>query len=234
MTRENAMAIGTAVKDILEVGATVVMLAAGGVVLWSTLERRPPTGRPPDPPLVGTSIAFPTGHAVFGASNAPVGMIVFSDFECPFCRRFAEDVLPNLRQRYVEPGRVRLAFKHLPLPNHQRARDAAIAAECAGRSGLFWKMHDVLFAAGPTLDDDVIRRSAAALSLGQAFDSCITGPGREAVDVDLKEARELQLNGTPTILIGRLEPSGQLRVASLFVGNRPLADFDEALTSVAR
>ena len=160
-------------------------------------------------------------------------MIVFSDFECPFCKRFAEDVLPNLRQRYVEPGRVRLAFKHLPLPNHQQAFDAAVAAECAGRSGLFWKMHDLLFAAGP-LDGDVIRRSVTALNLGQAFETCLTGSGRETVDIELKEARELQVTGTPTILIGRLEPSGHLRVASLFVGNRTLAAFEEALAAVTR
>jgi protein-disulfide isomerase len=225
--------MGTSVKGILEVGASAMMLAAGGVVLWTTLERRPP-GRPTSPTLVGTSVAFPTGHAVLGASNAAAGMIVFSDFECPYCKQFAESVLPNLRQRYVEPGRVRLAFKHFPLPNHPRARDAAIAAECAGRNGLFWEIHDLLFAAGPRLDDDVIRRSAVAVNLGPAFESCLAGPGSEAVDLESKDAQALQLTGTPTILIGRLERPGYLRVVSHLVGNKPLVEFDEALNAVTQ
>ena len=81
-----------------------------------------------------------------GSDSAHVAMIVVSDFECPFCGRFAREVLPDITRRYVETGRLLLVFDDLPLEGiHPRALRRSMIAECAGRQGHFWDVHDLLF-----------------------------------------------------------------------------------------
>jgi protein-disulfide isomerase len=83
--------------------------------------------------------------------------MVFSDFECPFCGRFAKDTLPTIRTEYVDNGQFQLAFRHLPLTTlHPRALPAAVAAECAAAEGVFWVYHDLLFGTEGALDDLVL------------------------------------------------------------------------------
>jgi protein-disulfide isomerase len=79
-------------------------------------------------------------------------MIVFADFECPFCGRFTREVLPIIEQEYLSTGRLQLVYHHFPLPSHRNAVSAAVAADCAGQQGRFWDMHDKLFSAGQSLD----------------------------------------------------------------------------------
>ena len=81
-----------------------------------------------------------------GAAGAPVTLIEISDFQCPFCRRFAETTYRQLDSAYIRTGKVRLIFIHYPLPNHARAYAASEASMCASAQGKFWPMHDRLFA----------------------------------------------------------------------------------------
>lgn len=85
---------------------------------------------------------------VKGKSNAKVEIIEFSDFECPFCGKFYTETFGQIEKNYVDTGKVKVAFKHLPLPFHPTAKKSAEAAECAGEIGgsdTFWKMHDMIF-----------------------------------------------------------------------------------------
>ncbi len=79
-----------------------------------------------------------------GDENASVTLVEYSDFECPFCARFSTQTLPQILEEYVNSGKVRIAFKHFPLPFHASAQKAAEASMCAGEQGKFWEYHDKL------------------------------------------------------------------------------------------
>ena len=136
-------------RSVLDIVATLAMIAAAGAIIWTTLGRSAPTaarpGRAPIP--VPTEPVPLEGAPILGNPEAPVAIVEFSDFACPFCGRFSKDILPELKAKYIDTGQVLLAFRHLPLDRiHPRARPAAEAAECASRQGKFWRFHDLLFA----------------------------------------------------------------------------------------
>ena len=90
--------------------------------------------------------ATPAEGVVLGDSAAPAVLYVFNDFECPFCARWASQVKPEVVERFVETGQLRMIYMDFPLPNHPRATPAAMAARCAGDQGRYWEYHDLLFA----------------------------------------------------------------------------------------
>ena len=86
------------------------------------------------------------GAPTLGRADAPVTMIEFSDFECPFCQRYFKSTLPEIKRDYVDTGKVRYVFLDFPLEQmHAKARKAGEAAHCAAEQGKFWEMHDMLF-----------------------------------------------------------------------------------------
>jgi protein-disulfide isomerase len=91
-------------------------------------------------------VAARAGVPVIGSQDAPVTIVEFSDFECPFCGRFFKETYPRLKARYIDTGKVKIVFRHFPLVSiHPSASNAAIAAECASRQGKFAEYHDTLF-----------------------------------------------------------------------------------------
>ncbi len=87
----------------------------------------------------------PDDDPVLGSSIAPVTIIEFSDFECPYCRRFFLETLPQIKKDYIDTNKVRLVFRDFPLTIHSGAEPAAQAADCAGEQGKYWEMHDKIF-----------------------------------------------------------------------------------------
>ena len=85
------------------------------------------------------------GEPTLGAGKAPLTIVEFSDFECPYCRQFHEQVIPSLKREYIETGLVRFIHKDLPLPFHSQAKHAAAAARCAGEQNRYWDLYEVLF-----------------------------------------------------------------------------------------
>jgi protein-disulfide isomerase len=133
-------------RSVLDVVTSVVLIGAAMIVVTNYLSRpQRPGPRVPSEPISIDSAATK------GSSTAPVVMIAFADFQCPYCGRFTRDVLPALERDYITSGQVQYVYRHLPLSNHQYAVPAAHAAECAGASGQFWPMHDRLFATGAQL-----------------------------------------------------------------------------------
>jgi protein-disulfide isomerase len=191
---------------------------------------------PPPPPAArfvppAEPVAFDEAYTV-GRPNAPVTLIEYSDFRCPFCARFARETLPALEAAFVESGRLRVAYKHLPIPQlHPDAPLAAEAAECAGRAGRFREMHDALFAEPGRLTGGAMVTAALALGLDEAsFRACLTdGETRERVGRDTAEARALGITGTPAFLVGTTEPDGRVRVTEVISGARPIEAFREAI-----
>jgi protein-disulfide isomerase len=152
---------------------------------------------------------------VKGRAGAPVTVVLFSDFQCPFCAR-AEPVVKAIEDAY--PSQVRVAWKHLPLPMHRNAVPAALAAEAAraqGGSAKFWAMHDKLFANQGSLSADAFERYARELGLDVArFRADLASPKlRARVDEDSKLAAKLGVSATPTFVVNgeRVVGSGGLR-----------------------
>lgn len=150
-------------------------------------------------------LAMTAGDYAFrGPADAPVTIVEFSDFECPFCRR-VQPTLARLRAAY--PKGVRLVYRHFPLARHRAAPKAAEAAECAREQGRFWEMHDRLFANPDALGVEDLKRHARAISLHDAaFDACLDSGRHDARwRRDLAEALTYGSSGTPLFFVnGRL------------------------------
>ncbi len=158
---------------------------------------------------------FPIPPPLEGNPHAPVTIIEFSDFTCPYCARFARDTLPKLRANYIEPGKVRLFF--LPYPVHGAvAEKEAEAGFCAQAQGCFWKFHDRMFAdlfvhGFPNTFDPVrVRAIAAAAGCDPgAISGCLSsGTYAAAVQESISIAHKLGVEGTPTFFIDGMEVFG--------------------------
>jgi protein-disulfide isomerase len=137
---------------------------------------------------------------VRGNPAAPVTVVEFSDFQCPYCGQARPTVM---RVLHTYGDRVRWVFRHFPLDFHSDAKKAGEAAVCAGDQGHFWEMHDRLFAHQDQLDVPDLKKHAAALGLDTAaFDACLDS-GRHAavVEADSEEGARLGVSGTPAFFI---------------------------------
>jgi protein-disulfide isomerase/uncharacterized membrane protein len=153
-------------------------------------------------------IDLSTAH-LEGPADAPVQIVVFSDFECPFCRQFAP-VLKRIRERY--PREVSLAFRHFPVASHARAFPAAVAAECAAEQGAFWEYHDRLFAEGGDLSDAKLLALASALGLNAAqFSACLKSAApAKRVEASRQDATLRGLDGVPAVFLNGRRVRGAL------------------------
>lgn len=135
-----------------------------------------------------------------GPADAPITIVEFSDFQCPFCSR-VNPTLAQVREKYGD--KVRIVFRQYPLPFHAEAAKAAEASLCAGDQGKFWEMHDALFANQQALKVDQLKARAAELGLkAEEFNSCLdSGKHAAAVQTDLKEGSAAGVNGTPAMFI---------------------------------
>ena len=158
------------------------------------------------------------GHGVvehvLGNPDAPVTVVEYGDFECPYCAAAA----PVLRQLVAESdGRVRLVFRHFPLAqNHPHALTAALAAEAAGAQGAFWEMHDLLFARQDRLSDAALR--AYAEELGLDGDRVVGAAAQEfavKVAADFETGLADEVAGTPTVIIDGQPFSGRVELSAL-------------------
>lgn len=144
------------------------------------------------------------GRPVYGNERAPITLVVFADFQCPMCK--AE--VPELREAVDNhKGRVKLVFKHFPLPMHEHGEAAAKAGEAAHLQGKFWRMHDQLFAHQEQLGPEQIEAYAAAAGLDvEQFKADLTSDEvAETVAADKKAGKDLKIGGTPTVFVnGRL------------------------------
>ncbi|MCA9636429.1 MAG: thioredoxin domain-containing protein [Myxococcales bacterium] len=143
---------------------------------------------------------------VRGNKAAPVTIVAFTDFECPYCAR-GHETLEKIRERYGD--KVRVVFKHLPLPFHSHAYVAARAALAAGEQGKFWEYHDRLFAAS-SLDEDTLLGIAKALRLDRKKIEEAMGSTRydAQISADIELAREIGVRGTPAYFVNGRAISG--------------------------
>ncbi len=174
-----------------------------------------------------------TGNAPsLGATNAPVVLVEFTDFECTYCARFETEVFPLLLRDYVGPGLVRIVSRHRPLSIHPHAEAAARAAICAEWQGLFWPLREKLFATKGDLSAERITRSAAEAGLDVALlSACQTNAEVAAVlQRDVQEAKAAGIRATPTFIIGK--PVEGKVTGMRIVGAQPYEVFRSAIDNL--
>ncbi len=163
-----------------------------------------------DGPVTAIELSKPSvdldDSPTLGSDTAKIGIVEFSDYECPYCRTSQTQLLPQIKKEYIDTGVVRYVHKDYPLVSiHAQAAPAAIAAQCAHAQGRFWDMHQALFA--NLLRDALYPELARRLKLNeQKFSACLNDAApRQAIYRDVQEARRLGISGTPSFVVGRIE-----------------------------
>ena len=162
--------------------------------------------------------------AVLGDINAPITIIEFSDYECPFCARFYSNTLPQLKKEYIDTGKVRLIYRDFPLSFHQDAQKAAEATEIArelGGEGKFWEMHDKIFENQQAIAIEDLLGYAEEIGLNKnKFEEILnSNKYQNEVQKDFQDGQKAGVQGTPTFFI-----NGQI-----LVGAQPFEAFKQII-----
>ena len=173
-------------------------------------------------------------NPVQGNNDAPVTIVEFSDFQCPFCGAFYSQTLPQIQKDYIDSGKVKLVFRDFPLSSiHQNANAAALAAQCANEQGKFWEYHNILFSSqhiwatlDPSNATDAFKQYAVDLNLdSDSFDSCIdSSKYQDKVNQNVQDGMSYHVSGTPTFFIGD-DKNGYVEV----VGAKPYLAFKQEI-----
>jgi protein-disulfide isomerase len=187
-----------------------IILILGGLILMAREGKAPGSGN-------GQTVApVNNDDHVWGNSQAPVTMIVYSDFECPFCSKFAE-TMKQVEENFKD--KVTITFRHYPLPGHPDAEKAAEASECAAEQEKFWEMHDKLFAdnVGGRMSVEQFKKDAVDLGLNQEqFNQCLdSGKYKDKIAAQKAEGNKAGVTGTPTFFVN----------GNIYPGAYPFEDF---------
>lgn len=234
--------------NLLPYSILIAALILGGSMVWSAntlssaladLDITTTTGGTTVPPAVVPDTTNPTpttinvsdlegDSAVLGNADAPVTIVEFSDFQCPFCQRFFTDAYPQIKSQYVDTGKVKIIFKHFPLSFHPNAQKAGEASECArtlGGDAKFWMMHDKLFQNQSALEVTNLKQYAKDIGLNESqFNACLdNGDTAAKVQADYSLGTSIGVSGTPSFVIGSGDNGTPL------VGALPFASFKTAI-----
>ncbi len=179
------------------------------------------------------------GAAVKGSADAPVTLVEFTDYQCPFCRRHFQTTMPQIVKAYVDTGKVRYVLKEFPIPSlHPDAPKAAEGALCAGDQGAYWKMHDAIFQNPRAVSPDQLKEKATALGLDVAiFSDCLDGSKyQEQVNADQRAGQKLGVRGTPSFLLGRTDPANpdKIKATKFIRGAQGYAAFKQAIDELLK
>jgi protein-disulfide isomerase len=159
--------------------------------------------------------------SIKGDKDAPVTIVEFSDYECPFCERFYSQTYNLIESEYIDTGKVKLIFRDFPLSFHANAQKAAEAAECAGEQGKYYEMHDKLFEEGVSNGIDSFKQYAKEIGLNEdEFNTCLdTGAMASEVKEDMSDGQKAGVQGTPAFFIN----------GELVSGAQPFSVFQEKI-----
>lgn len=159
--------------------------------------------------------------SVFGDKDAPVTIVEFSDFECPFCTKAYDNALKQVKSEYVDKGLVNIVYRDFPLGFHQNAQKAAEAAECAGEQDEYYAMHDLLFESGVTGGINSFKEYAKTIGLDTSeFDECLdSGAMAKEVAKDMADGQAAGVRGTPAFFID----------GKMISGAQPFSVFKQAI-----
>lgn len=198
----------------LNLYATMNLYINLGIIAKKMMARQPANlpfpaaNRPPAP--VGRQKVSLGGAIVKGSEKAPVTLVEFSDYQCPFSGLFFRQTLPQIEKNYIKTGKVKMVFRNYPLPGHQNAQKAAEASECAGEQGKFWEYHDTIFENQKAIGITELKKYAKDLGLDvKKFNECLeSGKMAAKVQNDFKEGGKYGVSGTPSFFINGVKVDG--------------------------
>lgn len=230
---------------------SVSILISGGIVKFkkpgtnttaSVQNTNSPTPQQPPEPQGPIKVSV-DDDPVLGDKNAPVTLIEFSDYECPFCKRHFSQTLPQITKDYIDTGKVRLIFRDLPLSFHDpMATTEAIAANCAKDQGgdtSYFKYHNEIFkrttSNGNGLTKDNLYSIASDLALNSVnFKACLDSEKyKDEVQKDLADATSAGATGTPSFFVGKSTSDGVIEGTKI-VGAQPYSAFQTAIDGLLK
>jgi protein-disulfide isomerase len=167
-------------------------------------------------------------------ADAPVMLIEFADYQCPFCKRLQADAFAELKKNYIETGKLRFVSRDLSLEFHPYALKAAEATRCAGDQQKYWELRNALLGNASAWSDEVIKKAAEGLPLDmKGFQSCLDSEKYKAeIQTDANEAASLQISGTPTFVLAK---SAKDKLDGVrIVGAHPFATFQTAIDALLK
>ncbi len=174
------------------------------------------------------------GGEMLGSKDAPLTMVEFTDYQCPFCQRFYLTTFPELKKDYIDTGKLRFYSRDMPLDFHANAMRAAQAARCAADQKQFWTLRDIMAKNPDKLDMASLVGDATELKMDiPSFRTCVeSGKYKNEVQSNVMEAMKLGATGTPSFIVGRSTPEGV--DGELMIGAMPYGMFDEKLKSLSK
>jgi protein-disulfide isomerase len=169
------------------------------------------------------------GEPFLGQADAPLTMVMFTDYQCPYCSRFETQTLPEIKRQYIDTGKLRFVVRDLPLPFHPNAPKAAEAARCGEEQGKYWELREKLVANGDKLDATLLPGYAQQVGLDvDKFSACLeSGRHAEKIKASSALAGSIGISGTPSFVVGRSK--GDSVEGVKIVGAQPFAAFDQKL-----
>lgn len=193
--------------------------------------RPPPRQSPVE--TVATVLKGAGDDPVLGDAGAPLTLVEYSDYQCPFCRRHALTTMAKIKKELIDTGKIRYVFRDFPIAQiHPNAPKAAEAANCAGDQGKYWAMHDRLFRNPNNLAAADLPGHAAAIGLdGAAFAACLASGRHEAeIRQDMADGNAAGVRGTPTFFVAVPgDRPGTLKTMRILRGALPFAAFKQAV-----
>jgi len=189
----------------------------------------PQPGAPQAAPDDRVSLPFDRGGYSLGKTTAPLVMVEYTDYECPFCRQFHLNTFEQIRRNYIDSGKVLYVSRDFPLDMHKNAPRAAAAGRCAAEQNKFWELRHVMIANADKLGAEQITGYAKELKLDLGkFRPCMASNRfKQSIDEDMQEGRSIGISGTPSFVIGRLV-DGKLEGVRM-VGAMPYINFAQKL-----
>jgi protein-disulfide isomerase len=188
---------------------------------------------PSQPNAPSDSVASIDDDPILGDVNAPVTLIEFSDYQCPFCGRFFRDTLPRLKKDYIEKGKVRYVFRDFPILSiHPQAQKAAEAAQCSGEQGKYWEMHDLIFENQRAVNIEDLKGHAEKVGINvEDFNKCLDeGKYEEEIKKDIQAGQRAGVRGTPSFVLGNTTKDGTIK-GEFIRGAQPYEAFKVAIES---
>jgi len=214
-------------KDTVYIAAIVVLIIVLGV---SILTGGFGIVKPNTPPIIqntttNTTVTPPTNDEIYaklavvnidtgtlpvlGQADAPITMIIFDDFQCPYCGKFYTSSETQIKNNFVKTGKAKMYFRDFPLDFHPNALPAATAARCAAEQNKFWEMHDALFGkqsewSGLSMADATAKFEAYATEIGMnasTYSACVTAGKDSEINVDYLAGQAYGVGGTPSTFI---------------------------------
>lgn len=195
--------------------------------------QQPPTGAARPRTGDGAPVAVTLGQGpALGRADAPLVLVEFTDYQCGYCKRFDEAVLPELITNYVNTGKLRIISRNLPLPFHTNAEPAAVAALCAGRQDKYWLMREKLFDHMTNLTVETFIKLAKGLGLDtNAFRTCMRDEQLiSQVRKDSQDATAVGITGTPSFVLGK--PFEGRAIGTVIEGAKPYPAFEIEISKV--